>query len=266
MNSSEAASGAGVDLPGTTVIEFRGVEYRLPGGEALLNKFDLQIERGETMVLLGRSGAGKTTALKLINRLLEPSAGEVRVDGRSTLDWDAIELRRHIGYVIQDTGLFPHYTVEQNVSVTPRLNGWDRAQTRRRMEDLLALVGLASYAYLGRYPHELSGGQRQRVGLARALAADPPILLMDEPFGALDPLTRMEVRQEFSDLQKQLHKTVVIVTHDVAEAVELGTRIALLEAGELRGVYAANEFLRSDEPLAAAFMAQIRALEPGGGS
>lgn len=266
MNPSEAASSASVESPSNAVIEFRGVHYRLADGIALLNNLELQIERGETMVLLGRSGAGKTTALKLINRLLEPSAGEVRVDGRTTLEWDPIALRRHIGYVIQETGLFPHYTVEENVSVTPRLNGWDRAQTRRRMEDLLALVGLAAYAYLGRYPHELSGGQRQRVGLARALAADPPILLMDEPFGALDPLTRMEVRQEFSELQKRLHKTVVIVTHDIAEAVELGTRIALLEAGELRGVYPAKEFLRSDEPLAAAFMAQMRALEPQGGN
>lgn len=266
MNSSEAATGASVESPSSPVIEFRGVQYSLADGTALLNNLDLQVERGETMVLLGRSGAGKTTALKLINRLLEPSAGEVRVEGRTTLEWDAIALRRHIGYVIQETGLFPHYTIEENVSVTPRLNGWDRAQTRRRMEDLLALVGLASYAYLGRYPHQLSGGQRQRVGLARALAADPPILLMDEPFGALDPLTRMEVRQEFSELQKRLHKTVVIVTHDIAEAVELGTRIALLEAGELRGIYAAKEFLRSEEPLAAAFMAQIRALEPQGGN
>jgi osmoprotectant transport system ATP-binding protein len=266
MNSSEAAIGESVETSDNPVIEFRGVHYRLPGGDALLNNIDLRIERGETMVLLGRSGAGKTTALKLINRLLEPSAGEVRVEGRTTLEWDAIELRRRIGYVIQETGLFPHYTVEENVSVTPRLNGWDRAQTRRRMEDLLALVGLASFAYLGRYPHELSGGQRQRVGLARALAADPAILLMDEPFGALDPLTRMEVRQEFSDLQKRLHKTVVIVTHDVAEAVELGTRIALLEAGELRGVYSAKDFLQSNEPLATAFMAQIRALEQQGGN
>ncbi|MDE3168709.1 MAG: ATP-binding cassette domain-containing protein, partial [Acidobacteriota bacterium] len=220
----------------------------------------------ETMVLLGRSGAGKTTALKLINRLLEPSAGEVRVEGRTTLEWNPIELRRHIGYVIQEAGLFPHYTVEENVGLTPRLTGWDRSQTRRRVEDLLALVGLDSDSYLGRYPHELSGGQRQRVGLARALAADPPILLMDEPFGALDPLTRMEVRQEFFQLQKRLHKTVVIVTHDIAEAIELGTRVALLEAGELRGVHAAKDFLRSNEPLAAAFLAQIRALETGGES
>ena len=265
MNPSDSPPGASVENPSGTVIEFRGVDYSYADGDALLHKVDLKIERGETMVLLGRSGAGKTTALKLINRLLEPTAGEVRVEDRTTLDWDLIELRRHIGYVIQETGLFPHYTVEENVGVTARLNGWDRAQTRRRVEDLLGLVGLDSFSYLVRYPHELSGGQRQRVGLARALAADPPILLMDEPFGALDPLTRMEVRQEFAGLQKRLHKTVVIVTHDIAEAVELGTRIALLEAGELRGVHTAKDFLRSDEPLAAAFLEQIRSLEPGGG-
>jgi len=246
------------------VIEFRGVHYRAPTGNAVLDHFDLRIETGETMVLLGRSGAGKTTALKLINRLLEPTAGEVRVENRGTGEWDAIALRRHIGYVIQETGLFPHYTVEQNVSVTPRLESWPRPRTQQRAQELLALVGLDPGAFLGRYPHELSGGQRQRVGLARALAADPPILLMDEPFGALDPLTRMEVRREFQQLQTRLRKTVVIVTHDVGEAVELGTRIALMEAGELRSVHAAKEFLRSNEPIAAAYVAQIRALAPAG--
>ncbi|MDE3108827.1 MAG: ATP-binding cassette domain-containing protein, partial [Acidobacteriota bacterium] len=197
MNPFDSPPDESVENISNAVIEFRGVQYRLANGHDLLHNLDLQIERGETMVLLGRSGAGKTTALKLINRLLEPSAGEVRVEGRTTLEWNPIELRRHIGYVIQEAGLFPHYTVEENVGLTPRLTGWDRSQTRRRVEDLLALVGLDSDSYLGRYPHELSGGQRQRVGLARALAADPPILLMDEPFGALDPLTRMEVRQEF---------------------------------------------------------------------
>jgi osmoprotectant transport system ATP-binding protein len=262
MTSSATPPRVSSETAGKPVIEFRGAQYRLADGNILLNDFELAIAGGETMVLLGRSGAGKTTALKLINRLLEPSAGEVRVDGRSTLAWDAIALRRHIGYVIQDTGLFPHYTVEQNVSVTPRLERWERPRMRQRAEELLALVGLDPRAYLGRYPHELSGGQRQRVGLARALAADPPILLMDEPFGALDPLTRMEVRQEFRQLQSGLRKTVVIVTHDVGEAVELGTRIALLEAGELRGVHPAKTFLQSNEPLAAAFLAQIRALAP----
>ncbi|MGH9639278.1 MAG: ATP-binding cassette domain-containing protein [Bryobacteraceae bacterium] len=266
MTLPSAASGASVDSKSKPVIEFCGVQYRLADSNILLNNFQLEIHSGETMVLLGRSGAGKTTALKLINRLLVPSAGEVRVDGRATVAWDPIALRRHIGYVIQETGLFPHYTVEQNVGVTPRLDGWDKPRIQQRVEELLALVGLDPRAYLDRYPHELSGGQRQRVGLARALAADPPILLMDEPFGALDPLTRMEVRNEFRDLQARLGKTVVIVTHDIAEAVELGTRIALLESGELRSVHAASTFLQSDEPLAAAFLAQIRQLEPGEGN
>jgi len=264
MTSPDAPPRASVPPSGNSVIEFRGVHYRAPTGYTVLNHFDLRIESGETMVLFGRSGAGKTTALKLINRLLEPTAGEVRVDDRATAEWDAISLRRHIGYVIQETGLFPHYTVEQNVSVTPRLESWPRPRIRRRAEELLALVGLDAGAFLGRYPHELSGGQRQRVGLARALAADPPILLMDEPFGALDPLTRMEVRREFQQLQTRLRKTIVIVTHDVAEAVELGTRIALMEAGELRSIHSAKEFLRSDEPIAAAYVAQIRGLAPNG--
>jgi osmoprotectant transport system ATP-binding protein len=256
--------GASIAPAAKPVIDFRGVEYRLANGASLLSDFHLAIESGETMVLLGRSGAGKTTALKLINRLLEPTSGEVRVDDRATLEWDPIALRRHIGYVIQETGLFPHYTVEENVSVTPRLEKWDRARTQRRAEELLALVGLDPRVYLTRYPHELSGGQRQRVGLARALAADPPILLMDEPFGALDPLTRVEIRQEFKQLQNRLQKTVVIVTHDIGEAVDLGTRIALLEAGQIRSVHRADKFLQSDEPLAAAYVAQIRALQTEG--
>ena len=180
------------------VIAFRGVHYALPGGQVLLRDINLTVQRGETLVLLGRSGAGKTTALKLINRLLEPTSGEVQVDGRATLVWDPIALRRHIGYVIQETGLFPHYTVAENVALVPRLERKAAPYIRARVEELLALVGLDPARYLERYPHELSGGQRQRVGVARALAADPPILLMDEPFGALDPLTRAEVRRGIS--------------------------------------------------------------------
>jgi osmoprotectant transport system ATP-binding protein len=264
MNSTDVPPRVSVETERKPLIEFRNVQYRVAGGNVLLRNFELAIDSDETMVLLGRSGAGKTTALKLINRLLEPSAGELRVEGRATVEWDAIALRRHIGYVIQETGLFPHYTVEQNVGVTPRLEGWPRPRIRQRAAELLALVGLDPRAFLGRYPHELSGGQRQRVGLARALAADPPILLMDEPFGALDPLTRMEVRQEFQGLQARLGKTVVLVTHDIGEAVELGTRIALLEAGELKSVHTAKEFLLSDEPVAAAYVAQLRALAAGG--
>jgi osmoprotectant transport system ATP-binding protein len=242
------------------IIEFRDAGYRLPGGQALLQNVRLTARRGETLVLLGRSGAGKTTALKLSNRLVEPTDGQVLVEGRSTLDWDAIALRRHIGYVIQETGLFPHYTVEQNISLVPRLDGWPIERIRSRAQELLALVGLDAGQFLRRYPHELSGGQRQRIGVARALAADPPILLMDEPFGALDPLTRMEIRREFLALQERLKKTIVIVTHDTSEALLLGTRIALIEDGALKGLYSPREFLHSREPVAAAYVKQLHAL------
>ena len=242
------------------IIEFRDASYHLPGGQALLQNVSLTVRRGETLVLLGRSGAGKTTALKLINRLVEPTDGQVLVEGRSTLDWDAIALRRHIGYVIQETGLFPHYTVEQNVSLVPRLDGWAAERIRSRARELLALVGLDAGQFLRRYPHELSGGQRQRIGVARALAADPPILLMDEPFGALDPLTRMEIRREFLALQQRLKKTIVVVTHDTSEALLLGTRIALVEGGALKGLYSPREFLHSREPVAAAYVEQLHAL------
>jgi len=243
------------------IIEFQKARYQLPTGRILLQEVTFAVPRGETLVLLGRSGAGKTTALKLINRLLEPSAGKVCVEGRSTLDWDPIALRRRIGYVIQESGLFPHYTVGQNVSLVPRLEGWAAERIEGRVRELFALVGLDPDEFLARYPHELSGGQRQRVGVARALAADPPILLMDEPLGALDPLTRGDVRREFHDLQKRLRKTVVIVTHDISEALLLGTRIGLMEAGELRGIYSPKEFLSATEPLAAAYTAQLRVLE-----
>lgn len=246
---------------GEPVIEFRNAGYRLPGGELLLHDITLTVGRGETLVLLGRSGAGKTTALRLINRLADPSDGEVLVEGRRTLDWNPITLRRHIGYVIQETGLFPHYTVERNVSLVPRLERWPPRQIRTRVEELLALVGLDPGLFLKRYPHELSGGQRQRVGLARALASDPAILLMDEPFGALDPLTRAEIRQEFQALQRRLGKAIVLVTHDTSEALLLGVRIALIEAGELKGLYSPREFLQSSEPVAAAYREQLHALE-----
>jgi osmoprotectant transport system ATP-binding protein len=242
------------------IIEFRNTAYRLANGQLLLSRISFTVHRGETLVLLGRSGAGKTTALKLINRLLDPTEGEVRVENRRTVEWNPIDLRRHIGYVIQETGLFPHYTVEQNVSIVPRLEQWPRERVRSRARELLALTGLDPNLFLSRYPHELSGGQRQRVGVARALAADPPILLMDEPFGALDPLTRAEIRGEFQALQRQLGKTIVIVTHDTNEALLLGTRIGLVEAGELKGMYSPYEFMRSNEPVAAAYAAQLRIL------
>src|SRR5208282_578770 len=210
-------------------IEFDHVSFRL-NGRPLLQDFALSVKQGETLVLLGRSGSGKTTTLKLINRLLLPTAGEVRVNGRRTEDWDPIQLRRSIGYVIQDGGLFPHFTVERNIALVPAIEKWPRARVDARVRELLSVVGLKQ-DLASRYPNQLSGGQRQRVGVARALAADPDILLMDEPFGALDPLTRDEVQREFLLLQQRLHKTVVFVTHDLREALRLGTRIALMESG-----------------------------------
>jgi len=230
---------------GNETIEFVDTGFRLPQGRQLLSELNLAVHQGETLVLVGRSGSGKTTSLKLINRLLTATAGTVKVDGRPVGQWDVIQLRRRIGYAIQDVGLFPHYTVRQNVTLVPKLEQWEPARITARAEEVLELVGLPSAEYAGRYPHELSGGQRQRVGLARAIAADPPILLMDEPFGALDPITRSEVRAQFQNLQEKLGKTVVFVTHDVGEALVLADRIALMEAGQLQGVYTPQEFLRS---------------------
>jgi len=235
------------------VIEFCDVGYALPNGRSLLSDLNLQVQAGETLVLLGRSGSGKTTTLKLVNRLLTPSAGEIRVNGKGTAGADVIRLRRGIGYVIQDAGLFPHFTVARNIDLVPRIEGWMPERMRLRVEELLQLVGLEK-SIASRYPHELSGGQRQRVGVARALAADPPILLMDEPFGALDALTRDQLQREFLALQQRLKKTVVFVTHDLREAMRLGSRIALLEGGRLVTVLTPEDFLRSNDPLAAAYV------------
>jgi osmoprotectant transport system ATP-binding protein len=234
------------------VIEFRDVSYRVADTQVLC-ELNLQVEKGETLVLLGRSGSGKTTTLKLVNRLLSPTTGEVRVKGVPNAESDVIRLRRGIGYVIQDVGLFPHFTVERNISLVPRIEGWPEEKVRARVVELLQLVGLGP-EMASRYPHQLSGGQRQRVGVARALAADPEILLMDEPFGALDPLTRDELQREFFLLQQRLHKTVVFVTHDLREALRLGSRIALMEAGRLVTVLNPPEFLRSADPWASAYV------------
>lgn len=234
------------------VIEFRGVSFRV-GETQVLTDFNLQIAGGETLVLLGRSGSGKTTSLKLVNRLVLPSSGEVRVNGRPNSEVDVTRLRRGIGYVIQDAGLFPHYTVERNIGLVPKIEGWSKERIRARIAELLQLVGLEP-EIAARYPHQLSGGQRQRVGVARALAADPEILLMDEPFGALDPLTRDDLQREFLLLQQRLHKTVVFVTHDLREALRLGSRIALMEAGKLVAVLTPQEFLTSTDPWAAAYV------------
>lgn len=240
-----------------SVIEFCDVSYRLDSEKTLLHQLNLEVRRGETLVLLGRSGSGKTTTLKLINRLLVPSSGELRVEGQATTAWDPICLRRHIGYVIQEVGLFPHFTVERNIGLVPNVEGWPAERIRSRVQELLALVGLGP-EFAARYPRELSGGQRQRVGVARALAADPPILLMDEPFGALDPLTRADLQREFQALQQRLNKTIVFVTHDLREALLLATRIGLFEAGRLVGIYTPAEFLRVTDPLVAAYVAAFR--------
>ncbi len=240
-------------VPSTdSAIQFRDVNLRI-AGKVLVDRLGFDVTRGETLVFLGRSGSGKTTTLKLINRLLEPTGGEIRVEDRSTRDWDPIELRRHIGYVIQDTGLFPHFTVERNIAVVPHLQGWPEEKTRMRVRELLDLVGLDAEVFADRYPRELSGGQRQRVGVARALAADPPIVLMDEPFGALDPLTRAQLQREFAALTKRLGKTIVFVTHDIREAFTLASRIGLFKDGHLIEITTPEQFAASTDPEAKAF-------------
>jgi osmoprotectant transport system ATP-binding protein len=243
-------------------IQFRNVSYRLDTGYELLRNLNLEVQRGETLVLLGRSGSGKTTTLKLINRLLVQTQGEIYVDGRSIADWDVIRLRRMIGYVIQEVGLFPHFTVARNIGVVPQIEGWSADRIQKRVHELLQLVGLEPQL-ASRYPRELSGGQRQRVGAARALAADPAFLLMDEPFGALDPITRAELQREFQALQQRLGKTVVFVTHDLREALFLGTRIALMEAGQLVITLTPDEFLHSTNPLVQAYVDAFKT-SPGG--
>jgi osmoprotectant transport system ATP-binding protein len=244
----------------TAVLEVRELAYHLLGlgtgdeGRALVSDISFSVAAGETLVLLGRSGSGKTTTLKLINRLLEPTAGLVTIDGQHASGVEPTRLRRRIGYVIQEIGLFPHFTVEQNVGLVPRLEGWPAPLIADRASELLALVGLDPGIFAWRYPHELSGGQRQRVGVARALAADPPLLLLDEPFGALDPITRAELRQEFGALARRLRKAVVFVTHDVREGLLLATRIGLLAQGRLVFLGTEDEFRRSEHPECRAFL------------
>lgn len=242
-------------------VEFHDVTYSL-NQRSLVSNLTFTIQRGETLVLLGRSGCGKTTTMKLINRLLTPTSGEVFVEGVSTIDWNPIRLRRKIGYVIQETGLFPHFIIERNVGLVPSLEGWKPKQIKERVYELLDLVGLNPEQFAKRYPHELSGGQRQRVGVARALAADPPLLLMDEPFGALDPITRVEIQREFRQLQQQLGKTVVFVTHDIQEAFMLASRIGLMDAGKMVLIDRPSEFVKSSNPEVKKFM-QCLPLELG---
>src|ERR1700739_345343 len=240
---------------GQNLIEFRGVSWRANGGSeaAIIDDVSLEVARGKTLVLLGRSGSGKTTLLKLINGMHWPSQGEVRVEGRTTREWDAIQLRRGIGYVIQEAGLFPHFTVAENVALVPGLENWPKEKIAARVKEMLQLVGLEPAEYAQRRPRELSGGQRQRVGVARALAADPPILLMDEPFGALDPVTRAELQREFQALARRLAKTIVFVTHDLREALLLASRIVLLEAGRIVASATPQDFIHLDHPEVRAF-------------
>jgi osmoprotectant transport system ATP-binding protein len=234
------------------LVSFRRVSARL-GHKDILHDLSFDLAAGETLVLLGRSGSGKTTALKMVNGLLLPSAGEVLIECVSTTAWDLIRLRRRIGYVIQEAGLFPHFTVAANVGLVPRLEGSPSRDIDRRVQDLLTQIGLPPAQFATRYPRELSGGQRQRVGIARALAANPPFLLLDEPFGALDPVTRVELQHMFIDLRDTLGKTALLVTHDVREALLLGNRIGVLHNGRLVFLGGRSEFLKAQDEEVRAF-------------
>ena len=243
----------------TPLVEFRDVSFsHTSAADPIISHLTFSVAPGETLVLLGESGCGKTTTLKLINCLLMPDAGEVLVEGKPTTAWDPIRLRRRTGYVIQEGGLFPHFTIAKNVALVPALEGWEQARTKSRVDELLSLVGLEPNAFADRYPAELSGGQRQRIGVARALAADPPLLLLDEPFGALDPLTRASLQREFAEVSKRRNKTAVFVTHDVREALLLGSRIGLMQAGKLLLLETPEAFLKSENEQAVAYMETLR--------
>jgi osmoprotectant transport system ATP-binding protein len=245
------------------MIRLEGVSKRYANGQVAVDALDLEVADGEVCMLVGPSGCGKTTTLKMINRLIEPTAGRIVIDGEDVTRADPVQLRRRIGYVIQQVGLFPHQTVGDNVATVCRLLGWERDRIRRRVDELLSLVGLEPGRFRDRYPHQLSGGQRQRVGVARALGVDPPVLLMDEPFGAIDPINRDRLQQEFLRLQQEVRKTVVFVTHDVDEAVRLGDRIAVLREGGVLEQYAppAEVLGRPASPFVADFVGADRGLK-----
>jgi len=247
-----------VSVSSENIVEFRSVGYSIDG-TAIIYGLDLAINRGEVLVLLGESGCGKTTTLKLINRLIEPTKGEILVDGKRTTDWNKIELRRRIGYVLQDGGLFPHMSVGWNVGLVWKLEESEAGVVKKRGDEMLSLVSLDPAKFAERFPHELSGGQRQRVGVARALASDPDLLLLDEPFGALDAITRTNLQKEFARLVRDLGKTAVFVTHDLHEAMLLGSRIALMEKGRIVLLDTAENFAASDLPLARAYLETISA-------
>jgi osmoprotectant transport system ATP-binding protein len=258
------------------VVAFEHVTKRYPGADApAVNDLDLTVPAGEICVLVGPSGCGKTTSMKMVNRLIEPTSGRITIDGQDVMDLPAVELRRRIGYVIQQVGLFPHQTIGENVAVVPGLLRWSRQRIRERTDELLELVGLPPGEYRDRYPNELSGGERQRVGVARALAADPPVMLMDEPFGAVDPIRRERLQNEFLRLQEQVRKTIIFVTHDVDEAIKMGDRIAILQHGGILAQYdspaailanPASEFVErfvgADRGLKRLSLARVRDLDP----
>ena len=252
-----------MDVTGSEpMIRLTGVGKTYDDGTVAVHDLDLDVARGELVVLVGPSGCGKSTTLKMINRLIEPTTGVIEIDGEDVTHKDPVRLRRGIGYVIQQVGLFPHQKVTANVMTVPLLYGESRAKARTRAEELLELVGLDPATYGGRYPHQLSGGQRQRVGVARALAADPPVLLMDEPFGAVDPVVRVRLQDEFLRLQRELGKTVVLVTHDIDEAVRLGDRVAVFATGGRLAQYAtpANLLGRPADDFVADFVGSTRGL------
>jgi osmoprotectant transport system ATP-binding protein len=240
----------------SAIVEFRNIAYSI-AGTRILDDLNFIVRRGEVLVLLGESGCGKTTTLKLINRLIEPTSGKILVEDKATTDWDPISLRRHIGYVLQDGGLFPHFTVAENISIVLRLENWDENSKRDRTREMLKLVGLDPSKFENRFPHELSGGQRQRVGVARALASDPELLLLDEPFGALDAITRTSLQKEFARLVRELGKTAIFVTHDLHEAMLLGSRIALMDKGKIVLMDEPAGFRNSDLPLAKAYLETV---------
>jgi osmoprotectant transport system ATP-binding protein len=237
-------------------IQFAAVTYTV-GSAVILDGITLDVREGDTVVLLGESGCGKTTTLKMINRLIEPTAGKVLVNGKATTEWDPIALRRSIGYVLQEAGLMPHMSVAANVGLVPSLEGWDEQRHADRIKEMMELVGLDPAKFADRFPHELSGGQRQRVGVARALAADPEIVLLDEPFGALDAITRTRLQKEFAELVRSLKKTAVFVTHDLHEAMLLGDRIVLMQSGKIVLVETPEQFEKSENPLARAYLDTI---------
>ena len=245
------------------MIDIVGLTKKFPGtARAAVDRLTLSIADGEVCVLIGPSGCGKTTTMRLINRMIEPDSGTVRVDGRDIMQIDPVSLRRSIGYVIQQIGLFPHWTIADNVATVPRLPGWDAARIRSRTDELLALVGMDPAVYRGRFPRELSGGQKQRVGVARALAADPPVMLMDEPFGAIDPITRARLQDEFLKILRALRKTIVFVTHDVDEAIKMGDRIAILKDGALVQYDSPERILAAPaDPFVRSFFGADRALK-----